>query len=49
MIEPEFMEIVARGNYEAQHYVDFSGDGWSPRHVPSLRITIVTSKRPRSR
>ncbi|MFM0247257.1 hypothetical protein [Paraburkholderia sediminicola] len=42
--EPELMEIVARGNYEAQHYVDFSGDGWVASACPELAYHgIVTS------
>lgn len=34
--EPELMQIMARGNYEAQHYVDFSGDGWVASACPEL-------------
>jgi hypothetical protein len=26
--KPDLMAILARGNYFAQHYIDFSGDGW---------------------
>jgi hypothetical protein len=26
--KPDLMSILARGNYFAQHYIDFSGDGW---------------------
>ncbi|MFM0335990.1 hypothetical protein [Paraburkholderia fungorum] len=34
--QPDLMQIIARGNYEAQHYVDFSGDGWVASTCPEL-------------
>jgi hypothetical protein len=42
---PDLMEILARGNYQAQHYIDFSGDGWVAAACPELaRAGIAVSK-----
>ncbi|ANB71971.1 hypothetical protein AYM40_05970 [Paraburkholderia phytofirmans OLGA172] len=44
--EPGLMEIVARGNYEAQHYVDFSGDGWVASACPELACQGIVASTP---
>jgi hypothetical protein len=44
--EPGLMEIVARGNYEAQHYVDFSGDGWVASACPELAYHGIVKSTP---
>jgi hypothetical protein len=44
--EPELMQIMARGNYEAQHYVDFSGDGWVAAACPELAYHGIVASTP---
>ncbi|MEO6935156.1 MAG: hypothetical protein ABI171_07410 [Collimonas sp.] len=42
---PDLADIMARGNYQALHYIDFSGDGWIAASCPELtRAGIGTSK-----
>jgi hypothetical protein len=42
---PHLMDILKRGNYEAQHYIDFSGDGWvAAGSVELAKAGIATSK-----
>jgi len=33
---PDMLEIIKRGNYSAQHYLDYSGDGWVGALSPQL-------------
>lgn len=39
---PDMMEIVAQGGYQAQHYIDFAGDGWIEARCADLERTIDT-------
>jgi hypothetical protein len=39
---PDMMEIVAAGGYQAQHYLDFSGNGWIEARCAELERTIDT-------
>lgn len=42
---PDLMNILRAGNYSAQHYIDFSGDGWIAAACPELvHAGIVVSK-----
>ncbi len=40
---PDLMKILARGDFDALHYVDTSGDGWVIAECPQLRQTGLTS------
>lgn len=39
---PEMMEIIRAGNYQAQHHVDYVGDGWVEARCPALEAAIPT-------
>jgi hypothetical protein len=39
---PDLMKILARGDFDALHYVDTSGDGWVIAECPQLRQTGLT-------
>lgn len=43
---PDLMEIIARGNYQAQHYIDYSGDGWVSVACPELVKAGIGEPRP---
>ncbi|WP_321817270.1 MULTISPECIES: hypothetical protein [unclassified Paraburkholderia] len=43
---PNLMEILERGNYQAQHYIDFSGDGWIVATCPELAKAGITVSKP---
>jgi hypothetical protein len=34
--DPNVTELVMNGNYNAQHYIDFTGDGWIEVNCPEL-------------
>lgn len=34
--DPRMMEIIRAGGYQAQHYIDFSGDGWVQARITGL-------------
>ena len=36
----DLMAIIAAGNYQAQHYIDFTGDGWIEARCPALADTV---------
>ena len=40
---PDLMKILARGDFDALHYVDTSGDGWVIAECPQLRQAGLTS------
>jgi hypothetical protein len=40
---PDLMQILARGDFDALHYVDTSGDGWVIAECPQLRQAGLTS------
>ncbi len=37
---PEMAAIVHDGGYQAQHYIDFTGDGWVAAEVPQLEPLV---------
>lgn len=37
---PNVAEVVANGDYDALHYVDFTGDGWIEAIVPQLGVAL---------
>ena len=39
---PGMMEIIRAGNYQAQHHVDYVGDGWVEARCPALDAAIPT-------
>lgn len=39
---PELMDIIAQGDYRAQHFIDFSGDGAVQAEVPQLAGSVKT-------
>lgn len=41
--EPNVAGIARQGNYQAQHYLDFSGDGWIEAICPELATHIPRS------
>ena len=42
---PDMFEIIRRGGYQTQHYIDFAGDGWIEAHCPQLE-SLVDAKLP---
>lgn len=42
----DIREIVARGNYQTQHYIDFTGDGWVAAVCPQLARAGITVSKP---
>lgn len=34
--DPRMMEIIREGGYQAQHYIDFSGEGWVQAEIAGL-------------
>ncbi len=42
---PDLMKILARGDFDALHYIDTSGDGWVVADCPQLRQTGLTTIR----
>lgn len=43
---PNLMEILRVGGYNAQHYIDYSGDGWIVARSPELAAAGVTHNVP---
>jgi hypothetical protein len=39
---PDMMEIIRAGNYQAQHHVDYVGDGWIEARCGALEAAIPT-------
>ena len=37
---PDMPDVVAEGNYEALHYVDYTGDGWVAADCPELALDL---------
>jgi hypothetical protein len=40
--DPDMMKIIAAGGYQAQHYIDFDGNGWIEARCAELEGTIET-------
>ena len=38
--QPEVANLVARGGYQARHYLDFTGDGWVEALCPELAVAL---------
>jgi hypothetical protein len=38
--DPALQKIIRSGGYRAQHYIDFSGDGWIQAHCPALEAEL---------
>jgi hypothetical protein len=38
---PDMLEIIKRGGYQTQHYIDFAGDGWMEAHCPQLESVVA--------
>jgi hypothetical protein len=43
---PDMLDIIRRGNYQAQHYLDGSGDGWVASTCPELARKGIAVSRP---
>lgn len=43
---PDLMQILAGGNFNAQHYIDFSGDGWVAAACPELVKAGISISKP---
>jgi hypothetical protein len=43
---PDLFDVMAKGNYEAQHYIDFTGDGWVVANCPELAQAGVGVSKP---
>ncbi|HYJ79198.1 MAG TPA: twin-arginine translocation signal domain-containing protein [Longimicrobiaceae bacterium] len=39
---PEMMEVIRAGNYQAQHHIDFVGDGWVEARCSALEAAVPT-------
>jgi hypothetical protein len=39
---PDLMKILLEGNYQAQHFIDFTGDGWVDVTCPQLAKDLTT-------
>lgn len=37
---PRLMDILVKGGYQAQHYIDFTGDGWVDVSCPQLESAL---------
>lgn len=37
---PQMMSIIKGGNYQTQHYIDFTGDGWIEARCPALEPLV---------
>jgi hypothetical protein len=37
---PDMLEIIRRGGYQTQHYIDFTGDGWIEAGCPQLASQV---------
>ncbi|MGQ4646492.1 hypothetical protein [Lyngbya aestuarii] len=38
--QPDVVSIIETGDYQAQHYLDFTGDGWVEALCPQLAVVI---------
>jgi hypothetical protein len=38
---PDVVGEIQKGGYRAQHYIDFTGDGWIEPSVPALSVSIT--------
>jgi hypothetical protein len=38
--DPDMMETIRAGGYRAEHYVDFTGDGWVAARCPQLETAV---------
>ena len=43
---PDMWDILREGGYRAQHYIDFSGEGWITAEVEGLDTTALSPARP---
>ena len=41
--DADLMTVIKDGGYQAQHYIDFTGDGWVIAHCPQLAPTVPDS------
>jgi hypothetical protein len=41
--DPNLMTVIENGGYQAQHYIDFTGDGWVIAHCAQLKAEIPDS------
>jgi hypothetical protein len=40
--DPKMMEVLKAGGYQAQHFIDFAGDGWIEARCPQLAGEVPT-------
>lgn len=43
-LRPDMAEVIAAGGYEAQHYIDFTGDGWVEARCDALAPHVHASQ-----
>ncbi len=41
-LRPDMMDVIRAGDYQAQHHVDYVGDGWVEAHCAGLAAEIQT-------